>query len=363
MIEISAPVIETEEIQAATKVLRSGQLTQGPKVMELEAAFARFCGTKYAVALSSGTAAIHAALFAAGIGEGDEVITTPYTFIATINPIIMLGAKPVLVDIDPDTFNINPKLIKSAITSKTKAIIPVDLYGQPCDYDAIDSIAKESSLVVVEDACQAVGAEYKGSKTGALGDIGCISLYATKNIMSGEGGMITTNDKQYEAITRRFRQHGMTTQYEYDGVGLNYRMTDLQAAIAVEQLKKVTLLNSLRQKNAKSLDEGLKQVSGIVLPIRAKDRSHVFHQYTIRVTDKFPLSRDELVAELKAKGIMAGIYYPKPLHFYKHVADLGYKPGDFPVSELAASQALSLPIHPSLKTTDIDYIIRTISAM
>jgi perosamine synthetase len=360
LIKISAPIIEAEEIQAATEVLKSGFLTQGPKVRELEAAFANYCGSKHAIAVSSGTAAIHASLIAAGIGRGDEVITTPYSFIATINPILVVGAKPILVDIEPDTFNINPDLIKKAITNKTKAIIPVDLYGQPADYAAIKAIAEEAGLVIIEDACQSVGAEYDSHKTGNLADLGCFSLYATKNIMAGEGGIVTTNNDEYEAKVRRYRQHGMTAQYEYKDVGLNYRMTDLHASIAVEQLKKVTRFNEARKKNAELLDKGLKDVDGLIIPPRAKDRSHVFHQYTIRITNGFPLDRDKFVAALKDKNIMTGIYYPKPLHFYNHVAELGYKPGDFPESELAAQQSISLPIHPALTTEEIKYIIKVI---
>lgn len=219
MIGIAAPSIGEEEISAVNEMLASGMLAQGPKVAQLEEDFAQYCGTKFAVAVSSGTAAIHSALYAAGIRAGDEVITTPFSFIATINPILMLGARPVLVDINPDDFNIDPNLIRAAITNKTKAVRPVHLYGQPANMDEINSIAEEHNLKVIEDACQAIGAAYKNKQAGNLGDLGCFSLYATKNIMCGEGGVVTTNNVAHVAAIKQFRQHGMSAQYEYVELG------------------------------------------------------------------------------------------------------------------------------------------------
>lgn len=363
MISIAQPDIGPEEIAAVNDVLKSGMLAQGPKVAELEKAFAEYCGTKYAAAVSSGTAAIHASLHAAGVGSGDEVITTPFSFIATINPILFVGAKPVLVDIDPETFNIDAAKLEKAVTANTKAIIPVHLYGQPSDYDELSAVASQHGLKVIEDACQAVGAEYKGKKAGNLGDLGCFSLYATKNIMSGEGGMVTTNDEKYLAAIRRFRQHGMTGPYEYAEAGYNYRMTDLQAAIAVEQLKKVNNFNAARQKNAELLNRELNGVPGIELPKQRENRTHVYHQYTIRLKDEFPLDRDEAVKALKEKGIIAGAYYPKALHEYPHVAKLDYKPGDFPEAEKAARQVLSLPVHPKVSEADVKLIAEAIKGL
>jgi perosamine synthetase len=363
LISIAAPIIETEEIDAVHKVLESGMLAQGPKVAELEAAFAAYCGTKYAVAVNSGTAAIHAALFAAGVGQGDEVITTPYSFIATINPILMLGAKPVLVDIDPVTFNIDVSKIEQAITPQTKAIIPVDLYGQPHDYDALQSIADKHGLKIIEDACQAIGADYKDKKAGSLGDLGCFSLYATKNIMCGEGGVVTTNDEGYVTAIKEFRQHGMSAQYEYVHLGYNYRMSDLHAAIAVEQLKKVDDFNGARNRNAQMLSEGLKDIKGIILPQTAPDRTHVYHQYTIRVTEDFPMERDALVQELRSREIGAGVYYPKPLYAYPHTAALGCKPADYPETESAAKEVVSLPVHPKVTEDDVAVIVSAIKEL
>lgn len=363
MIGIASPEIGPEEIAAVNEVLKSGMLAQGPKVAELEEAFAQYCGTKYASALNSGTAAIHCALYAAGVGPGDEVITTPFSFIATINPILFLGAKPVLVDIDPGTFNIDPKKIEAVITDKTKAIMPVHLYGQVCDYDEIATIARKHNLEIIEDACQAVGATYGDKKSGNLGAAGCFSLYATKNIMSGEGGMITTNDSNYLEKIKQFRQHGMSGPYQYEGIGYNYRMTDLQAAIAHEQLKKVDNFNNDRQRNAKIFDEGLKGVTGVQIPLVRSGRNHVYHQYTIRLSNEFPLSRDTLIDELKKRGIGAGVYYPKPLHVIPHIAAYGFKAGDFPNSEKAAEEVLSLPVHPKVTEKEAQNITATIQEL
>lgn len=360
MIRIAQPEIGPEEIAAVTEVMQSGILAQGAKVAQLEEDFAKYCGTKYAVAVNSGTAAIHAALHAAGVGPGDEVITVPFSFIATINPILMVGAKPVLVDIDPETFCIDVSKIEAAITNKTKAIIPVHLYGQPVNQSELSEIAKRHGLKVIEDACQAVGADYKGAKTGALGDLGCFSLYATKNIMCGEGGMITTNDESYATAMKQFRQHGMSAPYIYEDLGFNYRMTDLQAAIAIEQLKKVERFTKARQSNAEKLNEGLKDIPGIILPSIAEDRTHVFHQYTLRITPELNMSRDDFVKALQDKEVGAGVYYPRALHSYPHIAKYGYKMGDFPEAEKAASEVVSLPVHPFVTDKDVKTIIKVI---
>lgn len=352
MLSIASPLIEEEEIKAVNEVLLSGMLAQGPKVAELEKNWAKYCGTKYAVAVNSGTAAIHSALFAAGVKEGDEVITTPFSFIATINPILMLGAKPVLVDINPENFNIDESAIEKAVTKKTKAILPVHLYGQPCDMDKINAIAQKYSLGVIEDACQAIGSAYKGKKAGNLGDLGCFSLYATKNIMSGEGGVVTTNSEDYAYAIKRFRQHGMNSQYQYEHLGFNYRTTDLCAAIANEQLKKVDNLNGKRQKNAKIFDKELSNTKGLILPKVSDGTEHVYHQYTIRVDVNSKLSRDGLVQALRDQGVGAGVYYPKPLHYFDHIAKYGYRKGSFPIAEKISEEVLSLPVHPMIKDED-----------
>jgi len=357
LIPIASPVIGEEEIKAVNDVLKSGLLAQGPKVAELEEAFAKYVGTKFAIAVNSGTAALHASLYAAGVKAGDEVITTPFSFIATINPILMMGAKPVLVDIDPVTFNLDIKKAEAAITDKTKAVIPVDLYGQPYDYDELKALADSHNLVIVEDACQAIGAKYGEKKAGDLGDLGCFSLYATKNIMCGEGGVVTTNDESYANAIKQFRQHGMSAQYEYVDLGFNYRLSDLHAAIAVEQLKKVDNFNDARQNNAKRLSDGLEGATGLVLPRTTDNRTHVYHQYTVRLTSDAGHSRDEVAQMLRDKGVGAGVYYPKPLHAFPHIQACGYKLGDFPEAEKAAAEVISLPVHPMVSESDVDTIV------
>lgn len=360
MIRIAHPEISKEEIDAVNEVLNSGMLAQGPKVTELEEAFAQYCGTKYAVAVNSGTATIHAALYAAGVREGDEVITVPFSFIATINPILMLNATPVLVDINPETFNIDVSKVEALISDKTKAILPVHLYGQPADLNELNEIAKRHGVAVIEDACQAVDADYDGKKAGNLGDLGCFSLYATKNIMSGEGGIVTTNSKSFVTAMKQFRQHGMSAPYMYEELGYNYRLTDLQAAIAIAQLKKASSFTARRQKNASKLNDGLTGIKGIKLPVVKEGRSHVYHQYTIRINNDFPLTRDEFVQAVQEKGVGAGVYYPKPLHSYPHIEKLGFKLGDFPEAEKAADEVVSLPVHPHVSDEDVQTIINVI---
>jgi len=363
MIPVAKPFIGDEEKKAVLEVLDSGMLAQGSKVKALEEEFAKLCGVKHAVAVNSGTAALHAALYAIGIKPGDEVITVPFTFVATANAIIMQGARPVFVDVDEKTFNIDVSKVEDKITPITKAIITVDLYGQPYDYSALKRIADRHNLLIVEDACQAVNAELDGVKAGCLGDIAAFSLYATKNIISGEGGVVTTDNADYAELVKRFRHHGQSeqTRYEYHDLGYNYRLTDLQAAVGFEQLKKVEAFTAKRIRNAERLSSGLKGIKGIHIPFVRKNARHVFHQYTIRV-DGFKLSRDALIEHLKKNGIGCAIFYPKPLHLHPHFARLGYKEGDFPVSERVSKQVISLPVHPLVSDEDIDRIIEVIKS-
>jgi len=365
MIPIAKPLIGEEEKKAVLEVLESGMLASGPKVKELEDQFSKFCGTKYAIAVNNGTSALHTALYSAGIKNGDEVITVPFTFVASANCILMQGGKIVFVDVDEDTFNINVAQVEKKITSKTKAIVVVDLYGQPADYDKLHEIARKHNIKIIEDAAQAHGAEYKGTKAGNLGDVGCFSLYATKNMMSGEGGIITTNDSEMAELCKRFRHHGQSeqTKYEYHDLGYNYRMTDLQAAIALAQFGKLDDLTRKRIKNAEMLTNGLKNIKGIIVPKVLPNVKHVFHQYTLKITDEFSLTRDELARSLKEKGIGCATFYPKPLHLHPHFARLGYEPGDFSTSEKLSKSVLSLPIHPSVNEEDIEKIISTIKGL
>lgn len=353
------------ERRAVEEVFDSGMIVQGPKVAEFEEKFAQFCGAKNGVAVSSGTAALHCALYAINLKPGDEVITVPFTFVATANCILMSGGKIVFVDIDEETFNIDPEQIRNKITKKTKAIIAVDLYGQPYNYDAVNKIAKENGLFLIEDACQAVGAQDKGRKAGTLGDIGCFSFYATKNMLTGEGGMVVTNKKKYAERAKMFRHHGQSEEkkYEYLDLGYNYRMTDFVAALGIEQLKKIKKLNLLRRKNAQYFVENLKGIKGLILPKVKKGKKHVFHQFTVRATRDFKMTRDELVGYLKEKGIFCGVYYPKPLHLHFHFQRLGYKKGDFPVSERMSGEVLSLPVHPYLTQSELKYIVKVIKSI
>jgi perosamine synthetase len=279
MIPVSKPYIGEAEKQAVMEVLDSGMLAQGPRTAKFEERFAQACGVKHAVATSSGTTALHIALLAHGIGEGDEVITTPFTFIASANSILFTGAKPVFVDIQPDTFNLDPGLIERAITPKTKAIMPVHLYGYVCDMDALQAIADKHGLIIIEDACQAVGASYKDKKAGSFGT-GCFSLYATKNVMSGEGGMITTNDDAIAEQCQLLRSHGMKRRYYHDMLGFNFRMTDLCAAIGLVQLDRLEDFTAKRRANAAYLNS---KINSVITPRVKENYGHVWHQYTVRV--------------------------------------------------------------------------------
>jgi len=355
MIPIAKPIIDEDEISAVTVVLRSGIIAQGRKVEEFEEAFAGFIGTKYAIAVNSGTAALHIALLAQGIGEGDEVITSPFTFIATANSILFTGAKPVFADIEEDSFNIAPDSIVEKITPRTRAIMPVHLYGQPCDMKKIMGIADEHKLAVIEDACQAHGAEYEGKKVGSFGT-GCFSFYPTKNITTGEGGMITTNDKDIAQKARMIRSHGQRERYFHEILGYNYRMTDIAAAIGLCQLGKLVGFNNKRIGNAEFLTGRLSGIKGLIPPHVRPNAKHVFHQYTVRVTQDFGISRDELRQKLMNKGVATEIYYPLPIHKQPLYQNSGYN-DHLPNSEKAAREVLSLPVHPSLTKKDLEYIV------
>jgi len=348
MIKISEPAIGPEEVEAVKSVLLSKNIAAGVKVAE-------FCSVKHALAVSSGTAGLHAALHAVGIKAGDEVITTPFTFAATANSILMCHAKPVFVDIDKETFNISPERITEKITRRTKAVLTVDLYGQLCDYPKIKKIAEEHNLIVIEDACQAVNAELEGKKAGSFGDISVFSFYATKNIVTGEGGMVVTNEDRYAELVKRFRQHGQIQRYEYETLGYNYRMTDIAAAIGLEQLKKIDSLTKKRIENAEYLTQNLQGINWIKLP-KVKYGKHVFHQYTIKVPEKI---RDALFLYLKENGVETGIYYPKPLHLFPHFLS-NAKPA-LPVTEGISKLVMSLPVHPLLNKGDLDKIIKLIN--
>ncbi len=354
-------VMGKEERSAVGRVLLSGKLAQGEIVEEFEKKFAKFIGVKYACAVSNGTVALELALKAANIGQGDEVITTPFTFIATANAILHVGARPVFTDIDEKTFNINPELLEKKITKRTKAILPVHLYGLPADMDKINKIARRHNLVVIEDACQAHGAELNGRKAGALGLAGCFSFYPTKNMTTGEGGMVTTNSTGMAKRMRLLRNHGMRVRYRHEIVGYNLRMTEIQAAIGLEQLKKFPSLLARRRRNALFLSQALKDAPGIIIPNVPKNKKHAWHQYTIRIKKTAKSSREKLIKKLNGKNIQTAIYYDLPIHLQKAYLKMGY--GEkFPVAEKLAREVLSIPVNPYLAKTQLNYLAAQIKS-
>ena len=356
MIPIAKPIIGDEEREAVLEVLNSGIIAQGPRVREFELAFSEFTGTEFAIAVNSGTAALHIALLAHDIGRGDEVITTPFTFISTSNSILFTGARPVFVDIEEETFNIDPDRIQERITGKTRALLPVHLYGHPADMRAIMEIAEDHELLVIEDACQAHGAEFNGKRVGSFGT-GCFSFYPTKNMTTSEGGMITTDDKRIAERARMLRDHGSRERYIHEILGFNLRMTDISAAIGLCQLRKLPEFNRRRIENAQTLNR-LIHNERIITPRIRENCKHVFHQYTIRVTD----DRDRIVNILNEKGIGTGIYYPIPIHKQKLYKDLGYNE-TLPVSERLANEVISLPVHPSVTMENLKYISSVLNGL
>ncbi len=354
MINMAKPVMGEEEKKAVIEVLESGMLAQGPRVAMFEEGFAEMCHTKHAIATSNGTTALHIAMLANGIGAGDEVITPPFTFIASANSVLYAGGTPVFVDIDPRTFNIDASKIEAAITPNTKAILPVHLYGLCCDMDAIMEIADKHGLVVIEDACQAHGAEYKGKRAGSFGT-GTFSLYPTKNITSAEGGMITTSDDDVAEKSKVLRNHGMRRRYYHDEIGYNFRMTDVHAAIGNAQLAKLDEHNDKRRANAKFYDDSLE---GVVTPYVPEGYKHVYHQYTIRVPDG---KRDALHDSLKEQGIGTEVYYPVPIHQQSFYMERFGSSQTLPVTEAAAKEVLSIPVHPQLSPSDLETVAGAIN--
>lgn len=349
-IPIARPIVGGDEFEAVRAVLSSGHLAQGSVVAEFEEAFAAECDVRYAVAITNGTLALHAALLAYGIGPGDEVITSPFTFIASVNTIRATGATPVLADIEPDTFTIDPDAVRAAITPRTAAIMPIHLFGHPAPMPELMEIARQHGLAVIEDACQAHGAAIDDAPVGGYG-AGCFSFYPTKNIMCGEGGMVTTNDPAVADAVRLFRSHGMRRRYYHETFGLNYRMTDLLAAIGLAQLTHLRAWNAERIRHARALTYGLYD-TGLTLPSVRPGYRHVFHQYTVRVRD----DRDGFRERLTGEGIGSEVYYPLPVHQQPIYAEM-WDDGMFPEAERASREVLSLPVHPSLTDEEIDRVI------
>jgi dTDP-4-amino-4,6-dideoxygalactose transaminase len=356
MIPIARPLIGEDEQKAVLEVMASGMVAQGPKVKEFESQFAELCGVEHGIATTSGTSALHVALMANEIGPGDEVITSPFSFIASGNCALFVGAKPVFVDIEADYFTIDPEKIREKITPRTRAIEPVHLYGQACNMEAIVEIADEFNLAIIEDACQAHGARIDGKPVGSFGTA-CFSFYPTKNITTGEGGMITTNDAEVAEKARLLRDHGSPVRYQHETLGYNMRMNDMQAAIGLTQLPKLAHWNKKRQENAEFLTRELSKVDGVVTPPVRDNAEHVFHQYTIRVP-----ARDEAAEKLREQGVGVGVHYPTPIHQQPYYQKLGYQ-DSLPVSEAASREVISLPVHPSLTQEDLEKIVGVVASL
>lgn len=353
MIPAAKPIIGADERRAVDAVLASGGLAQGPQVAAFESEFAALVDGAHCVAVNSGTSALHLALVALGIGPGDEVIVPSFTFAATANSVSLTGATPVFADIDPRTFCLDPDSAEAAITGRTRAIMPVHLYGQPAHMDRILELARARDLLVLEDAAQAHAARWHGRPVGALGDAGAFSFYPTKNMTSGEGGMVTTGSAQVARTVQLLRNQGMEQRYHNELVGFNTRMSDIHAAIGRVQLGRLDEWTRQRQRNARFLTDHLR---GVVTPYVDERAEHVYHQYTIRVPDS---ERDQFVAELAQRGVGSGVYYPVPVHA---LPSFGLTL-DLPATASAAAQVISLPVHPSLTQPDLEKIVAAVNSV
>ena len=363
MIPINLPKIGEDEVQAVIKVLRSGMLTSGlgagPKVTEFEKNFAAFAGVTHAVAVNTGTAALHSAVVASGINQGDEVILPSFTFVATAEAVVLAGGKPVFTDIEAKTYNLSPTAVEKAITKKTRAILPVDLYGFSADMKIMREIAEKHGLALIEDAAQAHGATYAGKPAGSFADAACWSLYASKNITTGEGGIITTNNDQIDETLRLIRTHGEKAKYASLMLGNNYRMSEIQAAIGNVQLEKLPSFLAKRRQNAQKLTKILEKNSRLILPRESKDQQHSWYLYTARLKNGTETERNKIMEALKKKGIGAEVYYINPVHqmpFYRE----NFRSTKLPETDEAAKQVFSLPIHPGVTTEQVDYIGKTL---
>jgi len=363
--------LDDEEIEAVTKVLKSKWLSMGPVTQKFEKEFADYLGVKHAFGVSSGTAALHIALKALGIEEGDEVILPSMTFVATANSVLYCGAKPIFADITSlNNFNISPDDILEKITNKTKAIIVVHYGGYPCDMDAIMEIAKAHNLKVIEDAAHAPGAEYKGKKCGTIGDVGCFSFFANKNLVTGEGGMIVTNDDALAEKIRIMRSHGMTTltwdrhkghahSYDVVDMGFNYRINEMASAIGLVQLKRLDRNNEKRREIVEEYKKRLEKISGISVPFKNYKEKPSYHIFPILLAED--ISRNEFIDKLKEKGIQTSIHYP-PIHLFTYYRKkFGFEEGMLPKTEFVGEHEVTLPLHPGMNEEDVEYIINSIS--
>lgn len=344
--------IRSEIDEAVTRVLDSASFVLGPEVAAFEEEFAAYSGARHGIGVNSGTSALHLALLAAGIGPGDEVITVPFTFVATVAAIRYTGARPVFVDIDPSSFTMNPEFVAAAITPRTKAVLPVHLYGQPADMDPILAVAKAHGLTVIEDAAQAHGAEYKGRRVGSLGDLACFSFYPGKNLGAcGEGGIVLTNSAEYARKVRMMRDWGQEERYHHVTTGFNYRMEAIQGAILRVKLRHLERWTEARRSRAALYDQLLADAP-VDTPRAMAYARHVYHIYAVRCADRTALQQ-----ALGARGVQTGLHYPIPVHLQPAHADLGYRERQFPCAEAAARQVLSLPLYPEISEEDVDAVV------
>jgi UDP-4-amino-4,6-dideoxy-N-acetyl-beta-L-altrosamine transaminase len=364
------PLIEQKDIEEVVDTLNSDWLTTGPKTHLFEEEFAKYIGCKYAVAVNSCTAALHISLAALGIGKGDEVITTPYTFVSTVNVILQQGAIPIFVDIKPDTFNINPDLIREKINDKTKAIIPVHFAGQPCNMGKIMKIAKDNNLLVIEDAAHAISAEYEGRKIGTIGDATCFSFYPTKNMTTGEGGMVTINNEELRERLKAWGLHGINKDawkrysaegswyYEIICPGYKYNMTDIQASLGLHQLEKLNRFKKRREEIVKFYDEAFSDLEEIKTPFVKSNIKHAWHLYIIMiVSEKLKINRNQFIEALKAENIGTSVHFI-PVHLHPYYRDTyGFRRGDFPNAEYAFDRVISLPLFPKMNDEDVKDVI------
>lgn len=347
--------IKDEVVEMLTEILESTQYVLGPRVVELEKKIAEYHGVKEGIGVASGTDALHLAIKALGIGEGDEVITTPFTFFATAEAFLYVGAKPVFVDVEMDTMNIDPKKIEEKITKKTKAIIPVHIFGHPADMEKITAIAKKHKLKVIEDCAQSFGASINGEKAGSFGDAGCFSFYPSKNLGAfGDAGMIIVNDPSIADDVRMYRNHGSKGAYKHEAIGFNSRLDDMQAGILLVKFKRIDEYNAKRREKAALYNKLI--TAKVEKPVERPGNIHVYHQYTIRSP-----RRSELQNILREKNISSVVYYPIPLHLQEALKYLGYKKGDFPVAEKAADTVLSLPMYPELDESAVKEVAEAIN--
>lgn len=362
MIPIAKPIMGDGEICAVTEVLRSGMLAQGRMVAEFEEALSDYIGIRGATVVSNGTVALDIALKSLNIKAGDEVIVPAFTFISTANAVLFQGAKPVFADVDMATFNIDPNEVMERITDKTKAIIGVHLFGHPFDVHELRDICEDHDLYLIEDCAQSIGAEYDGKQTGSFGTLGCFSFYATKNMTTGEGGLVATGSDELSAKCRLLRNHGESQKYQHTMLGYNYRMTDMQAAIGIVQLKRLDELNERRAWNAAYFNRHLK-IAGIKTPHKNRNVTHVYHQYAVVVEEDFPVTRDEFMEYLMGVGVGCAVHYPLPIHKQPLYQELGYRDEDVrcPNAVELSGRILSLPVHPALGAEDLAYIVDMIN--